>query len=163
MLYNFNSEEPSTICIGQWGLFTAVWDVDLGPTHDNIFTDQGPTKARPRPDQAKIIRKCLQTVSSRPDELFQISGLNHLYQVSHTSSVVGLIRQFPMFCPLSACMAGSLTRLQPQFGASTPMPGHDGGAKPRQEFAGGAAQAETRSACAPRYYAMICMKIKSTF
>ena len=41
-----------------------------------------------------------QTVSSRPDELFQISGLNYLYQVSHTSSVVGLIRQFPMFCPL---------------------------------------------------------------
>ena len=28
-----------------------------------------------------------QTVSSRPDELFQISGLNDLYLVSHTSSV----------------------------------------------------------------------------
>ena len=47
-----------------------------------------------------------------------IFKVNHLYQVSHTSSVVGLIRQFPMFCPLSACMAGSLKRLQPQFGAN---------------------------------------------
>ena len=60
----------------------------------------------------------VQTVTSTPDELFQISGLNHLYQVSHTSSVVGLIRQFPMFCSLSACMADSLKRLQPQFGAN---------------------------------------------
>ena len=67
---------------------------------------------------SQMAGQMLQTVSSRPDELFQISGLNYLYQVSHTSSVVGLIQQFPMFCPLSACMAGSLKRLQPQFGAN---------------------------------------------